>query len=178
MENTKVRVTICGGEYLFTTDENPEYVKNIAEQVDHLISDLMRNNGKISFNTAAVYAAVVAQDSARQERLVSENLRAQIKEHIAESARCRSEAEEARREVDRLRGELIKRDERIAELSTPKPAFPPAPRPTRTDLEDQTHIELPSGKLTIGSTKAGGISPDEFINMIDTLAGKKEPADE
>ena len=184
MAKTKVRVTIGGTDYSFMTDDNPEYVIQIAEQVDQQLDELMKRNKWLSLNKAAIYVAVDAQDRARQERSNAEHLRAQMKEYLADSARCRSETEEARREIERLRAELKKRDLRIAELSAQENEN----QKTGSDneLEAQTRIELPSGKIRDGKTpakentaptteeKSEGISPDEFIHMIDTLSGQKQ----
>lgn len=175
MSKTRVRVTICGAEYSFVSDDSSEYVIQIAEQVDRQITTLMKQNPWISLNTAAVYAAVDALDHARQDQSAAEHLRAQMKEYLADSARCRSEAEEARREIERLREELQKKDEKIAALAAaPARGTANSGNHNNSELEDQTHIELPSGKLHTGGSRAKGISPDEFINMIDNLSGKKD----
>lgn len=106
MEKTRVKLNICGNEYIITTDEDPKYVQAIGDELDDSISKIIHDNGRLSITQAAILAALEYADTARKANETADNLRGQIKEYLEDSARYKMEAEVARRDVDRLNKEL------------------------------------------------------------------------
>ncbi len=103
---TRVKLDICGSEYIITSDEPESYVLELGAELDRSMRALMSNDPRVSTTMAAVLTALTVQDEARKANASADNLRSQIKEYLSDSARARSEAEEARREAERLRREL------------------------------------------------------------------------
>ena len=102
----RVKLDICGTEYIIASDEPESYVLELGAELDRSMRALMNNDPRISTTMAAVLTAITAQDEARKAHASADNLRSQIKEYLSDNARARSEADEARREAERLRREL------------------------------------------------------------------------
>lgn len=100
----KVRLTICGTEYVLSTDESDAYMQELAGRVERAMQGLL-TNPRISMTMAAVLAALNSEDTAQKALLAADNLRAQMKEYLDDNARARSEVAAARQDAERLRQE-------------------------------------------------------------------------
>jgi len=186
-----VKVTVYGSEYAFLTDGDPEDVIAVAEKVNGNINAILQANKGTSLNRVLVYAAMDAEDRAMQALRTAEQLQAQLREHLAETARCRSEAERLRAELQQKEAKVL---ELTAALATRGTSRTPAPKDE--DLAEQTRLELPTGRgggfvrtdadvvtyehdepeeapMKKGTDKVG-LSPDDFIHMIDNLSKASE----
>ena len=106
MNKNRVQVKIGGATYTIVTDDDPEYVENLAEQVNNEIKSICNSNASLSMTQAAVLVALDQADACKKASASSDNLRVQIKDYLEESARARMEVEVARREVERLNREI------------------------------------------------------------------------
>ena len=102
----RIKLDICGTEYIITSDEPESYVLELGAELDRSMRALMNNDPRVSTTMAAVLTALTVSDEARKANASADNLRSQIKEYLSDNARARSEADEARREAERLRREL------------------------------------------------------------------------
>lgn len=108
MDKRNVVIHIAGNEYTIVTEEDPSYVKALAETLNRDISEIVETNRRLSMTQAAILAALDYADKAAKESESADNLRGQIKEYLEDSARYKMEAEVARRDVERLQKELKK----------------------------------------------------------------------
>ena len=115
MKNS-VKLNICGSDYFLSSEDDEAYMLSIGEEVDARMSDILNGNQRVSTTMAAVLCALDYADERRKANAASDNLRAQIKEYLEDSQRSRLEADEAKREVERLRRELQGLRLRLAEL--------------------------------------------------------------
>lgn len=99
----KVTLNICGTDYVITTDENPGYMQELGAQVDARIRNLMNANNRTSLVMAAVMTALMQADEAKKATQTADNLRKQLKSFFDDNNRSRSETENLRREVARLK---------------------------------------------------------------------------
>ncbi|MBP3938311.1 MAG: cell division protein ZapA [Clostridia bacterium] len=106
MEKNKVRLTIGGLDYRLTTDGDVNYIKNLAEEVDEIMTDLMQNHSKLSQVQAAVLCALDYADRYHQAERNADYLKAQIQVYMEDAARAKTEAEMARREAERMTRDL------------------------------------------------------------------------
>ena len=97
MEKNKVKLTICGAEYIIGSDEDSKYMIELGDEVDEKISTILKQNPRISVTQAAVEKKAVVS---------AENLRSKIQEYLEDSARAKTDREIAMREADRLAKEL------------------------------------------------------------------------
>ncbi len=108
----KVRVDIAGGLYTISTADSEEYVEAIAQKVDEDISSLISANPNLSVTRAAVFCALDYLDEYKKSAANADNMRNQIKDYLADAAKAKTAAEEARREVERLTREVAYLKER------------------------------------------------------------------
>ncbi|MBQ9993636.1 MAG: cell division protein ZapA [Clostridia bacterium] len=112
----KVKLNICGTDYYIASEDDENYIRVVGEEVDKRMNDMLNDNQRVSTTMAAVLCALSYADECRKANDTSDNLRAQIKDYLEDSQRSRLEADEAKREVERLRRELQGLRLRLAEL--------------------------------------------------------------
>ncbi|OQA67488.1 MAG: Cell division protein ZapA [Firmicutes bacterium ADurb.Bin262] len=106
LDKSKVKLSICGEDYLITTDDDVKYVQSLGDELDMRLTRIMRENSRLSVTQAAVLAALEYLDSAKKAEQSAENLRSQIQEYLEDAARAKTNAEIHRREAERLGKEL------------------------------------------------------------------------
>lgn len=106
MEN-RVRVTICGMEYTFLSEENPSYMEKVAALVDVKMEEIL-SGGKVSQMDAAILAAVNLADEMIKQQGNAENLRSQLKGYLDEANKAKAELSESKREIFKLQQQLQK----------------------------------------------------------------------
>ena len=112
----KVKLNICGTDYYIASEDDENYIRVVGEEVDKRMNDMLNDTQRVSTTMAAVLCALSYADECRKANDTSDNLRAQIKDYLEDSQRSRLEADEAKREVERLRRELQGLRLRLAEL--------------------------------------------------------------
>lgn len=114
MNKNRVSVKIGGASYTIVTEDEPEYVEALAEEISAEIKSICNANSSLSMTQAAVLVALDNADSCKKATASADNLRAQIKDYLEDSARARMEVDVARREVDRLNREISQLRDRLA----------------------------------------------------------------
>lgn len=102
----RVKVVICGKEYILQTEEEPTYVYALARKLEKKISDIVSANINTSVYSASVMIALSALDEINKSNESADNLRSQIKEYADEASRCRLERDSAVRENEILKAKL------------------------------------------------------------------------
>lgn len=102
----RVKLEIGGSSYVVSTNDSEEYLLGLAERLDRDMNQLMMETPNASVTAAAVITALAYLDEAEKSAYGADNMRAQIQGYLEDASRARLLAEEARREVDRLRREL------------------------------------------------------------------------
>lgn len=165
MSMNKTRVTICGSEYVIAGEESETYIREIAREVERRIEELMGGSSCISLTMAAVLTAMNCCDEESKAVMSADNLRAQMKEYLADSARCRSEAEESRKEIERLQAELRKTQRELQQL--------------QRDGGEQTKLDLQDVRKGVpplaDRPQPKEISAGEFMSLFDSLSKEQEP---
>jgi len=106
LAKNKVKLTICGNDYYITTDDEIKYAQELGNEIDGRLSRLMRDNPRLSMTQGAVLTALEYADSAKRATQSAEHLRSQIQEYLEDAARARTDAEIAKRELERVNKEL------------------------------------------------------------------------
>lgn len=97
MARNRVKLTICGSDFMLSSDESVEYMETLGEQVDREIRQLMEDNPRMSMNMAAVLTAINNADRARKAESAADHLRTQVTEYLEENKALRAEMEALRR---------------------------------------------------------------------------------
>ena len=106
MPANKIKLEICGSNYVIATTDTEEYVLSLAEKLDTDMSQMPTATPSASVTTAAVMTALGYLDELKKSTSGADNMRAQIKDYLEDAAKAKLELEEERREVERLRREL------------------------------------------------------------------------
>ncbi len=104
--SSKVRLTICGADYVVNTTESDDYMQNLAARLNLDISEMMASSSTISLTAAAIMTALSYRDELEKASGSAENMRRQIKDYLEDAASAKMAAEELRRENSLLRNRL------------------------------------------------------------------------
>lgn len=128
MPANKIRFAICGTEYVISTTDTEEYVLSLAEKLDGDMSRMLAESPTASVTTACVITALTYLDEMRKATSGADNMRSQIKDYLEDAAKAKLAAEEAHREVERLRREIsflktrTSVEERMGDIAPAAPA--------------------------------------------------------
>lgn len=137
MSTHKVKLEICGSSYVVSTNDPEEYIMGLAERLDADMDKLMKQTPNASVTAAAVITALGYLDEAEKNASGADNMRAQIQDYLEDAAKARLEAENARRDVERLRREVAYYEKQAARTAA-KPAaeeYPPPPMPGQLEMD-------------------------------------------
>lgn len=115
MEKNKVTLKICGGSYTIVTEDDPDYVENLGELIDKEMRSISAEVPSLSQTQCAILVALDQADACKKATASADNLRAQIKDYLEDSARARMEVDVARREIERLNREISTLRSKLAE---------------------------------------------------------------
>jgi cell division protein ZapA (FtsZ GTPase activity inhibitor) len=141
MAKNRIKLNICGCECALCSDDSENYIRSIGDEVQKAIDDLMAKNERISVTLAAVITALSYCDESHKAASTAENLRSQIKNYLEDSSHARMDAEESRRELERMKKENQTLRARLSaagklpegETEEPvAPAVPGTPAPQQT----------------------------------------------
>lgn len=113
----KVKLCVGGIDYYISSDEDPAYVRSVGDELNRRLDDIAKFNPYLSTTMVAVFAALEYCDETKKAHLQLEDLNQQIKGYIEDCACARLEADEARREIERLGRENYNLRKKLAELS-------------------------------------------------------------
>ena len=104
MPANKVKLTVCGSNYVISTTDSEEYVQSLAERLDKDMNELMNQSPSASVAASAVVVALGYLDELQKNA----SMRSQIKDYLEDAAKAKLAAEQARREVERLQKEVLR----------------------------------------------------------------------
>ena len=102
----RVKVVLCGKEYLLSTEDAPSYVYQLAKNLEKRISDITENNPRVSSHSAVMMVALSTMDELTKANNAVEVIRSQVKEYVDEAGRARLERDAALREIDVLKAKI------------------------------------------------------------------------
>jgi cell division protein ZapA len=106
--NTKnhVRLNVCNNDIVINSDDDEQYIREIAAKVESRVDDIKVHSSAISVTMAAIFAAMEYCDEATKANESADNLRNQIKEYLEDDAKARAELIDARKQIGTLTREL------------------------------------------------------------------------
>lgn len=103
MQN-KLTVTIDDQSYTLVADQDPEYMKKVAQHVDAKVQEL-RAGGRVNAMDAAILAALNIADEYFKLQEDGVRLRSQIKGYVEEATDLKMQLSEAKREIVKLQNQ-------------------------------------------------------------------------
>ncbi|MCD7722407.1 MAG: cell division protein ZapA [Clostridiales bacterium] len=114
MEKNRIKLKICGATYSIITEDDENYVLKLGETIDEEMGEISAANPTLSLMQCAVLVALDQADACQKATASADNLRAQIKDYLEDSARARMEVDVARREIERLNREISNLREKLS----------------------------------------------------------------
>lgn len=102
----RIKVNILGNQYTISTENSEERVRDIERQLTQRLDEITDGRSTLSSVDALVILALNLMDDINETETAADRMREQLSEYLEDAARARSEADEARREVQRLQREL------------------------------------------------------------------------
>lgn len=99
----KVKITIAGVPYTIVTDNDKDYVLELAKEIDTNIQGIMNSGNLIAPSQATVLALLNYADFAKKASEEVENVKIQLKEYLADAAQAKSERDMLKRELAKIR---------------------------------------------------------------------------
>lgn len=106
MDKNKVRLSIGGLDYYITTEDEVAYMKNLGEEIDENMREMRRDHSRLSQVQSAVLCALDYADRYHRADKNADYLKAQIQIYMEDAAKAKTEAEMARREVEKMTKDL------------------------------------------------------------------------
>jgi cell division protein ZapA len=116
----RIKVFICNSEYSILSNEDVDYVRDLASALDSSVKDIMTNDSHISITQALVLCALSYLDNSRKAESNSDNLRSQIKDYLEDAAAARVEVEGLRRDISALKKENQQLKSQLLETGMPE----------------------------------------------------------
>lgn len=102
MQYNRVEVYICGKRYVLQTSDDPEYIKELARQLDKKLNDIFNVDDTISLVDASILVAMEIMDESLKNTSSIDNIRAQVKTYVEEAAQARAETEQYKKRIAQL----------------------------------------------------------------------------
>ncbi|MBC8546864.1 cell division protein ZapA [Clostridiaceae bacterium NSJ-31] len=102
----RVRIEVNGARFVISSQKDEKYIKELGAQINSDVKELMDSGRNITFNEALTLSALNYLDAYKESERNADHLRGQINAYLEDAGRARIEADEAKREIARLRREL------------------------------------------------------------------------
>ncbi len=177
-KKNKVRLKICGSQFLITADESRQYIQKIAGIVDKRIKQLSDSDQKLSVQMATIVAALNYCDQLEKEKVITREL-------IKKTDDCESIARDATMQLNKLlvENQQLKEEKAglhrvIAELKAgtyveeaSKPKADTAVADSHTKTAPTSTKAVPTRLNSVTAQKASGVQDrlftrDEFADVV------------
>lgn len=111
-----IRVNIGGKSFRIISDEKPEYLSDVADRVDKSISAMLFSNPSLTYEKAAVLAALKFCDDATKKEISENNIKEESSQQITEEDNLRKQVVEYSNELSKLTKENKLLHKSLAEL--------------------------------------------------------------
>ncbi len=108
MKRNRVVLHICDQDFPIATDNTIAYVKELGEDIDSKMREILGASKRVTFAQAAVLAALEYADSAQKAEKSIELLRSQISDYLADAEDSKLNFELVRKENEKLKAEIEK----------------------------------------------------------------------
>ena len=106
MAANRVKLTICGANYVIVSEDEESYVQELGTRLDEEMNELMTKNQAISVTGAAVLKALDYLDELRKATMSADNMRGQVRDYLEDAAKARLATQEAQQEIAQLRRQI------------------------------------------------------------------------
>ena len=97
--NNRVTIQVGGQKYTISTRENPGYVLGLSREIDLQLTEMLRDNPKLSVIQATVLLLLNYMDNAKKAEDSADHLRSQVTGYATQDVKARLEVEQLRRQL-------------------------------------------------------------------------------
>ncbi len=108
MKRNRVVLHICEQDFPIATDNPIAYVKELGNELDAKMREILNGSKRVTFAQAAVLAALDYADSVKKAEKSVEVLRSQMSGYLADSEDSKLNFEIVRKENEKLKAEIEK----------------------------------------------------------------------
>lgn len=101
----KIRLNVGGIDYIVASEDDQSYIRKLGEELNSRLDTLQRQKPFLSTTMVAVLTALDLCDEAKKAKNELETAKLEMKRYIEDAACARLEADEAKRELERLSAE-------------------------------------------------------------------------
>lgn len=118
----KVKVVICGKDYVLQTEEPPSYVYGLAKILEKRLNGICASNSSVSAYSAAIMVALSTLDDLSKSQANLDNIRMQAKEYVDEAGKARIERDAALKDIEILKAKIeqLESDRQLDKLKNGK----------------------------------------------------------
>lgn len=175
-KKNKVRLKICGSQFLITADESRQYIQKIAGIVDKRIKQLSDSDQKLSVQMATIVAALNYCDQLEKEKVITREL-------IKKTDDCESIARDATMQLNKLlvENQQLKEEKAglhrvIAELKAGTYVEEASKPKTDTAVADSHTKTAPTSTKAV-PTRLNSVTAQKASDVQDRLFTRDEFAD-
>lgn len=175
-KKNKVRLKICGSQFLITADESRQYIQKIAGIVDKRIKQLSDSDQKLSVQMATIVAALNYCDQLEKEKVITREL-------IKKTDDCESIARDATMQLNKLlvENQQLKEEKAglhrvIAELKAGTYVEEASKPKTDTTVADSHTKTTPTSTKAV-PTRLNSVTAQKASGVQDRLFTRDEFAD-
>ncbi len=114
----KVKVVICGKDFILQTAESSNYVFGLARTLEARIAEITDASSSASPFTAAIMVGLATLDDLNKANAKLDNLRDQSKEYVDEAGKIRLERDAALQEIEALRSKVASLERDLREKNS------------------------------------------------------------
>ena len=169
-KKNRVRLKICGSQFVISADESEQYIQKIAKIVDQRVQELEENDSKLSVQMATIVAALNYCDQYEKQRIANEAL-------ISKADECERLAREATQQLTALLTENAELKEEKAGLHRVI-----AELKAGTYVEEESIVKnsytRPAGNtaLEINNKSENSLNPKIVASTLSSIKNKKVTA--
>ena len=152
----RVKVVLCGKEYILRTEDAPSYVYQLAKSLEKSIKENMEKNPSISSHSAVMMVALSTMDELTKANNSIEVIRSQVKEYVDEAGKARLERDAALREVDVLKAKIEQLENRSKLKSLRETAKADEQAAREQEKKQESAERRP--QLTVDNTESGQLT--------------------
>ena len=172
---TKVRLTICGNQFVVKADESVHYIQKIAKMVDDRVRELEDSSSKINLQMATIIAALNYCDQFEKEKMITRELLKKTEDSETVAKEATDKLNQLIIENEQLKEEKNGLHKIIAELKNGTYQEISDETPSeKTETTEETEIDEPSDTTEKTQTIETSVQEPAVTDKRKTTTRKKK----
>lgn len=106
LEKSRVKLTICGSDYVLISEDSESYMRLVGEKVDKKLSEILEKCPKFSVSMAAVLSSLEFCDEKLKSQEKFEQLKSQVENYVNENTQIQIKCKKMENENLSLKSEI------------------------------------------------------------------------